>query len=62
MVIDDETAIAKIKGMEISPLWKDLNSFAMSSGFVFEDENGEEYPAGSAMKRFMKKLKQRCIK
>ena len=58
MAIDDATAIANIKAMKVGPLWKDLNTFAVATGFVFEDENGEVYPDRSATKRFMKKLKQ----
>ena len=58
MAIDDATAIANIKAMKVSPLWKDLNTFAVATGFVFEDETGEVYPDRSATKRFMKKLKQ----
>ena len=35
MAIDDAMVIAKRKGMEVSPLWKDLNTFEASAGFVF---------------------------
>ena len=50
MAIDDATAIAKIKAMKVSPLWKDLNTFAVAAGSVFEDENGKVYPDRSATK------------
>ena len=50
MAIDDATEFAKIKAMKVSPLWKDLNTFAVAARFVFEDENGKVYPNKSATK------------
>ena len=50
MAIDDATAIAKMKAMKVSPLWKGLNTFTVAARFVFKDENGKVYPNKSATK------------